>query len=89
MKLSHLCTLLEMRGTYLLLIPSSAGGGQEALKVNDSFAFLWKSFQGKADFSIDDISAALRAEYGLDPAEAEEEAGKVIKLWKEMGLLEK
>ncbi len=87
MRLSGLCTLLEMRGKYLLLLPSADMRGQKALEVNQSFAFLWRTLEGK-EFSPADVAAALRQEYGLDPEAADREAGQVIALWKERQLTE-
>jgi len=87
MRLSDHCVLLEMRGKYLLMLPTPAAGGQEALQVNESFAFLWKTFQRRDDFTGDEIAGALLERYGLDPAEAAAETEKMIAIWKEKGLL--
>lgn len=87
MRLSGLCTLLEMRGKYLLLLPSADMRGQQALEVNQSFAFLWRTLEGK-EFSPADVAAALQQEYGLDPEDAAREAGQVIALWEKRQLTE-
>lgn len=88
MRLSGLCTLLEMRGKYLLLLPSVDKGGQEALQVNESFAFLWRALEGK-EFSPADVAAALQQEYGLDPEEAIRESDRIIALWRDRQLTER
>jgi len=88
MRLSGQCLLLEMRGKYLLMTPAAAEGGQEALQVNESFAFLWRQFRGKVDFSVAEVAQALQEQYGLDADEAEAESGKMVDLWRERGLLE-
>ena len=87
MRLSSLCTLLEMRGKYLLLLPSADLRGQEALEVNESFAFLWRTLEGKV-FSAADVAAALQQEYDLDPEIALRESDRIIALWKERQLTE-
>lgn len=87
MRLSGLCTLLEMRGKFLLLLPSADLRGQQALEVNRSFAFLWRALEGK-EFSEADVVSVFRQEYGLDPDEAVRESGQIIALWKERHLLE-
>lgn len=87
MKLSRLCTLLEMRGKYLLLLPSADLRGQQALEVNRSFAFLWRTFEGK-DFAAADVTAALQQEYGLAEEEAVRESDGIIALWNKWQLTE-
>ena len=87
MRLSSLCTLLEMRGKYLLLLPSADLRGQEALEVNESFAILWRTLEGKV-FSAADVAAALQQEYDLDPEIALRESDRIIALWKERQLTE-
>ncbi len=88
MKLSGNCSLLEMRGVYLLTIPPRNGAGQQALKVNSSFAFLWKQFCERPSFTREELSRCLIDSYGLGDADASREAELVLNLWKEWKLLE-
>ena len=83
MRLSPLCRLHRMRGRYVLMLYQDR---PQALEVNESFAFLWKNLSGK-DFSLEDVSGLLVDHYALEPADAEEEARKIVSLWEEEQLM--
>ena len=72
-----------MRGRDVLMIYQDR---PLALEVNESFAFLWKNLFGK-DFTLEDVSALLQNQYGLEPSDAREEARKIVALWQEQQLM--
>ena len=87
MKLRGDCSVLELRGKYLLIVPSSSAGTHvRNLEVNDSFACLWNYAQGRV-FSESDIADAIQREYELSKEESLEQARNLINLWQEEGLI--
>ncbi|MDE7443585.1 MAG: PqqD family protein [Muribaculaceae bacterium] len=58
------------------------------LKLNPSAAMLWEELNGKS-FEIEDAANLLVAKYGIDHAQAVEDATYIINLMTEKGLIEK
>jgi len=87
MRLSDQAWMMEMRGVHLLMLPPADGRGQQALQVNESFAFLWERFRKADSFSSGDVAEALADQYGLEADEAAVEAGRTIELWDKWKLL--
>lgn len=58
------------------------------LKLNDSAAMLWEELFGKS-FELDDAAALLEEKFGIDHAQALEDAAYFINLMTEKGIVEK
>ncbi|MBP3202061.1 MAG: PqqD family protein [Bacteroidales bacterium] len=83
MKLLDCCKLHRRRRQWTLMVYA---GHIHALEVNESFAHLWQAFDGK-EFTRSDVAAFLEGEYGLDEAEAREQAAQICDLWETQHLL--
>ena len=57
------------------------------VSLNETAAHVWKEVQGK-DFSIDDMVAALTAEYEVDAETAKADCEQLAKNWIEAGICE-
>lgn len=84
--LSPGCILRSLGGQHLLTVypPTKT---PFALEVNESFAHLLSVVQKVGTFTEADLISALQQDYCLSLAEAEEEAGRTIALWKEYELI--
>jgi len=85
MRLRKDCRITGLRDRYLLVIPDDKG--ERNLEVNAGFSDLWEAFSGQ-EFTVEDVSAHLCKEYGMDARKAEAEAADIIGLWTENGLTE-
>lgn len=59
----------------------------KVISFNESAAVLWKAVIGKEAFSVEDMAAALEAEYEVEHDTALNDAQSVADEWKELGLL--
>ena len=57
------------------------------IKLNSSAAMLWKGLKGKS-FTVEDAARILVSIYGIDKTQALADAGDIINLMSEKGLLE-
>ncbi len=57
------------------------------ITLNSSAAMLWENLKGKS-FEVSDAADLLVSRYGLDRSQALEDAGHIIGLMAEKGLLE-
>ena len=80
-KLRSNCSLMELRGRYLLILP-----GGKTLQVNESFAWLW-GIASKGLFSVKSLTEAILAEYESTPEEAAEQVRQTLALWQELGVI--
>ena len=76
------CSVMTLRGKHLLI-----RGTGEALEVNGSFARIWDMASG-GPFDAALLAAKMQEEYELSGEEALAEAGKMIRLWSDYGLVE-
>lgn len=56
------------------------------ITLNESAAVIWNAVVGK-EFSVDDMVAALTAEYDVDEQTARSDAEEVVRQWKENEIL--
>ena len=57
------------------------------INLNESAVLMWKSVIGK-DFSVEDLQKVLLDTYDVDEHTAAEDAKRVCKEWKEIGLID-
>lgn len=81
MKLRSDCSLMELRGRYLLIRP-----GGKTLQVNESFAWLW-NVASKGLFSAKSLTDAICAEYESTPEEAAEQVRQTLELWRQLDVI--
>ena len=74
------CFKLRELGDDHLLVGPSDDGGRRIVRLNAAAAFLWRSVAG-SEFSVADLSALLRNEYGLDRERADSDAGRIADAW--------
>jgi len=84
MKLQDTCSIVQMRGRYLMLF---YGKGQ-AMEVNESFYSLWKK-ASEGEFTPEELSEYLLSEYEISKEQADKAVSDVIELWEQIGLLER
>lgn len=84
MRLDPDCRIVDFRGRHMLTV--SRPGRLASYEVNGSFAFLVWKFRGH-EFTAGDIAAALLDEYGIPEEKALADAGAVIALWEEYGMI--
>ena len=82
MKLRSDCSLMELRGRFLLILPDG-----RSLQVNGGFAWLWR-FAAKGVFSASSLQEALLAEFDLTPDEAAEQVRQTLDLWDRIGVIQ-
>lgn len=81
MKLRSDCSLMELRGRYLLIRP-----GGKTLQVNESFAWLW-NVASKGLFSVKSLTEAICSEYEATPEEAAQQVRQTLELWRQLGVI--
>lgn len=81
MKLRSDCSLMELRGRYLLIRP-----GGKTLQVNESFAWLW-NVASKGLFSAKSLTEAICSEYEATPEEAAQQVNQTLALWQQLGVI--
>ncbi len=59
----------------------------KVINLNESAALMWNAVIGK-DFTVEDMAAALTAEYEVDEATALADAGRIAAEWVEIGIAE-
>ena len=57
------------------------------ISMNESSAFLWAKIQG-TDFTKETLVKLILEEYDIDEATAKADVDKLIKSWKEAGIIE-
>lgn len=57
------------------------------ISLNDTAMFLWNAVEGK-DFTVDDLTKLLTAEYEVDEQTAAKDAQQLCEEWKNEGLIE-
>ena len=83
MKLRSDCSLMDLRGRYLLIRP-----GGPALQVNESFAWLWK-VASKGLFSVKSLTEAICEEFDSSEEEALEQVHQTLALWQQLDVIAK
>lgn len=81
-KLRNDCSVMELRGRYLLMLP-----GGKTLQVNESFAWLWE-VASRGLFSADSLAKAICEEYDSTPEDAAGQAEQTIMLWRQLDVLQ-
>ena len=57
------------------------------LTLNGSAAYLWEQLTGR-DFTVQDMASLLQEKYEVSAGRALEDAGKLLDVWKEQGVVE-
>lgn len=57
------------------------------LTLNGSAAYLWEQLTGR-DFTVQDMTSLLQEKYEVSAGRALEDAGKLLDVWKEQGVVE-
>ena len=86
MKLPEDCTVLELKGKYLLSFPDTTGV-MRSFEINESFAYLVHTFTGEV-FTLTDLADALQDHFGIDPIRATADAGAAIRSWRRIRLIQ-
>ncbi len=77
-----------MNQKVLIAEGSNADSFGKIINLNSSAAMLWEELKGKT-FEVADAADLLVAKYGIDRAQAMEDATYIIDLMVEKGLIEK
>ena len=80
-KLRSDCSVMELRGRYLLILP-----GGKTLQVNESFAWLW-GVASKGIFSAASLQEAILSEYDMTAEEAADQVRQTLALWQQLGVV--
>lgn len=89
MKISPKFKLRSIVGQNVIIMQGKYGGDMtKIISLNDSSVFLWNKFH-EAEFTIDDVTAALVEEYEIDENLARKDAQAWCDKIAECGLLEK
>jgi len=59
------------------------------ISMNATAAYLWKSVEGKDDFSVEDLKNLLLDEYEVDEETAAKDAAAIAEKWLEIGIVTK
>ena len=59
------------------------------ISLNETAAWLWGKAGEMGDFSIDQLTDALCAEYEVDAAQARKDVTAMVSQWQEIGLIER
>ncbi|MBO5865564.1 MAG: PqqD family protein [Bacteroidaceae bacterium] len=72
-----------------IIIPAGADNVDysKIISLNETAAYLWENVNGK-DFTIDDMTTLLLAEYDVEESIAREDCCAIVECWKEMELIE-
>lgn len=57
------------------------------LSLNGSAAYLWEQVQGK-DFTLEDLVTLLTDKYEVSEDRAQQDATKLLQVWREQGVLQ-
>lgn len=89
MKLKKDFTLRTIMNQKVLMAEgNNADSFGKLISLNSSAAMLWEELKGKT-FDVADAADLLVAKYGIDRAQAMEDATYIIDLMAEKGLIEK
>ena len=89
MKIKKEFTLRTVMGQNVVLAEgSNADDFGKIITLNASAAILWEALKGKR-FEVKDAADLLVEHYGIDRAEAQADAARIIALMDQKGLLEK
>ncbi|MBO5548911.1 MAG: PqqD family protein [Prevotella sp.] len=58
------------------------------ISLNETAAWLWGKAGEMGDFSIDQLTDALCAEYEVDAAQARKDVTAMVSQWQEIGIIE-
>lgn len=88
MKIKKGFTLRSVMGQNILLAEGKNSDRYgKIISLNSSASMLWEELKGKS-FEADDAARLLEERYGIDAAQAREDASFFINLMKEKGLIE-
>lgn len=88
MKVKSGFSLREVCGEYIIVAQGEENiDFSSIISMNETSAFLWKTFQDKDSFSIDDMAQALLAEYEVDKSTALHDCLQLAARWGKQGLL--
>lgn len=89
MKVKSGFSLREVCGEYIIVAQGEENiDFSSIISMNETSAFLWKTFQDKDSFSIDDMVQALLAEYEVDKATALHDCLQLAARWGEAKIVE-
>ena len=80
MRLRSDCSVMELRGKYLLMGPNLS------LEVNDGFKALWDVAAALGEFSAESLAGKIAAVFDISEKDALAEAEKAISLWEKHSL---
>lgn len=58
------------------------------ISLNSSAAFLWQEVEGKS-FNVETLADLLSSKYILSTEQAREDADEIVRVWLEVGIIEK
>lgn len=58
------------------------------ISLNSSAAFLWQEVEGKS-FDVETLADLLSSKYILSTEQAREDADEIVRVWLEVGIIEK
>lgn len=89
MKVKSGFSLREVCGEYIIVAQGEENiDFSSIISMNETSAFLWKTFQDKDSFSIDDMAQALLAEYEVDKSTALHDCLQLAARWGEARIVE-
>ena len=88
MKINEGFELREVCGEHIIVAHGVKNiDFSKIINLNESAVLMWKSVIGK-DFSVEDLQKVLLDTYDVDEHTAAEDAKRVCKEWKEIGLID-